>query len=67
MQQKEERIRMMGPGKGNKMFIVLLSCLYQESIKNAAFDGREWSICFACSDKEKLGSNVVGKDAGLSE
>ena len=54
-------------GKGNKMFANLMSSLCQECIKNDVPDSTERSIYFAYSDKKKPGSNVVGKEACLSE
>lgn len=56
-----------GSGKGKVMMftVVRVSYLYLETIKRAAFDGKERSLDFACQDKIRLVRGTVERYAGL--
>ena len=59
---------MYGSEKGKKMFTAIRkSYYYLESLQNASLHYKEWGFSCVCSDKNKLGRNVVVKDVGLSE
>ncbi len=45
--------------------VVRVSYLYLETIKRAAFDGKERSLDFACQDKIRLVRGTVERYAGL--
>lgn len=48
------------------MFTVIRkSCLYLETIKNAALDQKGWSFDFACSDKIRPVRKTVMEEVGL--